>query len=197
VNNKFVLVFYCPILRRAVNGSASKEIGYEIEMPKDWVKKYGPAIVFGLKILEASLVVGRLCGLPIPTVSGAANDAEDKLVEASNFVENMQKVLLEGVGNEGDESLAGILVSKFDAAKEEFVGELESSNNSLSDIQKKEIQKSFHGIGALIKDENSANVVSNKSLLKMVRLSLSILTLPPTFSNMVRIALIVLMRWRM
>jgi len=140
------------------------------------VKKYGASIIFGLKILEASLLVGRLCGLPIPSVSGAANGVESKLSEASTFVENMQQVLVEEFGGEDNNSVADIVISKFNAAGENAVSKFEesvSSESPLSASQQEAIQESYEGIGDLIKDEAFSRcglekVVANDGTIEFV-----------------------------
>ena len=40
-------------------GRDGRAIGYNIDMPQDWIKEYGPAILIGLEIVQVGLVVGR------------------------------------------------------------------------------------------------------------------------------------------
>jgi hypothetical protein len=63
INSKVVLHFVCPVTRTAVGG------GFELQLPKDWVVRYGPAIRVGLTMLQVGAAGARLAGLPVPRLS--------------------------------------------------------------------------------------------------------------------------------
>lgn len=37
--------------------------------PREFVKKYGPALLCGLRVLQLGLLVGRVLGIPFPNFS--------------------------------------------------------------------------------------------------------------------------------
>jgi hypothetical protein len=41
-------------------------VGWEVAMPKKWVKEWGPAILFSIYVLQAAVVAGRVVGIPLP-----------------------------------------------------------------------------------------------------------------------------------
>ena len=41
-----------------------------LTLPPKWVIKYGPGIVFGLKVIQCGLAIGRCAGLPLPIPPG-------------------------------------------------------------------------------------------------------------------------------
>ncbi|CAJ1926554.1 unnamed protein product [Cylindrotheca closterium] len=148
VKTKARLCFICPVSLQPVLGKDGKAIGYDIELAKDWVKKYGPAILIGLKIVQVGLAVGRGFGLPLPSLSGA----EEGLKETSNLFSEMQGLLVEGIGGDAEEDgLADMMLEKFtdridSAASADGPGAMKKNHQD-------RIQKSYEGIGTLIKDE--------------------------------------------
>ena len=69
VNKKVKIVFFCPITL-TIPRDGGKFMGYDMELPRDWVTKYGPALKIGFDILQIAFAAGRLAGLPIPSLSG-------------------------------------------------------------------------------------------------------------------------------
>jgi len=114
-----------------------------------------------------------LCGLPFPSLSGAANDAENKLVVASTFVATMQQIIVEGFWDGDGENFAEGLISKLDAAR---IMMFLSWNNRKFKSLMKELGVSSRPSSRI---KISRTVVSKKSWLTMGKLNLSILTLPP------------------
>ncbi|CAJ1940910.1 unnamed protein product [Cylindrotheca closterium] len=148
LTTKARLCFICPISLQPVVGTDGKAIGYDIKLAKDWIKKYGPAILIGLKIVQAGLAVGRGFGLPLPSLSGT----EKGLLETSDLFAEMQGLLVDGMGGDAEEDgLADMMLEKFadrvdSAASAE--GPVTMKKNHLASIQ-----KSYDGIGLLIGDE--------------------------------------------
>ena len=66
VTKEFRLFFLCPVTCAKAETNDGK--GYLIELPKDWVVKYGPALKIGVQILKLALATGRIAGLPLPCV---------------------------------------------------------------------------------------------------------------------------------
>ncbi|CAJ1967779.1 unnamed protein product [Cylindrotheca closterium] len=148
LTTKARLCFICPISLQPVVGTDGKAIGYDIKLAKDWIKKYGPAILIGLKIVQVGLAVGRGFGLPLPSLSGA----EEGLLETSDLFAEIQGLLVDGMGGDAEEDgLADMMLEKFadrvdSAASAE--GPVTMKKNHLASIQ-----KSYDGIGLLIDDE--------------------------------------------
>jgi len=69
--DKFMLTFICPVSLCVVE-CGPKGTGWEVSEPKKWVKKWGPALLVTLKVLQVAMVAGRLLGLPIPYFSCSA-----------------------------------------------------------------------------------------------------------------------------
>jgi len=86
--DKFMLTFICPVSLCVVE-CGPKGLGWEVAEPKKWVKKWGPALLVTLKVLQVAAVAGRVLGLPIPCLPTADNlglglDTDSKLI--SNFM---------------------------------------------------------------------------------------------------------------
>jgi hypothetical protein len=60
-----MMVVVCP-LTFCVVPCGSDGVGWEVAMPKKWVKEWGPAILFSIYVLQAAVVAGRLVGIPLP-----------------------------------------------------------------------------------------------------------------------------------
>jgi hypothetical protein len=67
LNDHLMLVFVCPVTFKVVK-CGPKGDGWEVRNPKEWVKKWGPAILVSLKILNFAMKAGRVLGLPLPNV---------------------------------------------------------------------------------------------------------------------------------
>ncbi|KAL3938522.1 MAG: hypothetical protein SGBAC_006589 [Bacillariaceae sp.] len=149
LKTKARLCFICPISLEPVLGSDGEAIGYDIDMPKDWVKKYGPAILIGLKIVQVGLAVGRGFGLPLPSLSGA----EEELLETSDLFAEMQGLLVDEMGgDEEEDGLADILLEQF-TDRVDGEASAEGPVADMTDDQRARLQESYDGIGSLIEDE--------------------------------------------
>ncbi|KAL3902962.1 MAG: hypothetical protein SGPRY_011860, partial [Prymnesium sp.] len=67
--NSFRLYFICPITLRLANTNDGK--GYSVQMPKDWVVKYGPAFRVALQVMDVAVAASHVMGLPLPKLSTA------------------------------------------------------------------------------------------------------------------------------
>jgi hypothetical protein len=70
--NPIMVAFVCPVSLNIVK-CGPDGVGWEVKNPKIWVKKWGPALLTTVRVLQVALTAGRLLtGLPIPVPS--AND---------------------------------------------------------------------------------------------------------------------------
>ena len=66
-----MMVVVCPVTLCVVE-CGPDGVGWEVTKPKEWVKKWGPAILFSIYVMQAAVVAGRVVGIPLPPVPGAA-----------------------------------------------------------------------------------------------------------------------------
>uniref|UniRef100_A0A7S2SIY7 Uncharacterized protein n=1 Tax=Rhizochromulina marina TaxID=1034831 RepID=A0A7S2SIY7_9STRA len=111
--DKYDVFFVCPVtLRLAVTGKGGN--GYRVEMPKQWVRDYGPAIRASLAFLKTAVAAGRLAGLPLPTVPTLDDLAPgaDCLCALTEFMDNLDSYMLdelgEAEGREGNTALVEV-----------------------------------------------------------------------------------------
>ena len=104
LNKKVLIIFVCPVTMAAVGE------GFELELPKDWVKKYGPAFRFGMTIFKAL----KGAGIEIPFVSSAMKQLHDA---STNFLTDT----LAGL----DEQLDKAGLSAVSALADQAVGKLQ------------------------------------------------------------------------
>ncbi|CAJ1956947.1 unnamed protein product [Cylindrotheca closterium] len=147
LTTKARLCFICPLSLQPVVGMDGNAIGYDIQMPTEWIKTYGPAILIGLKIFQVGLAVGRGFGLPLPSLS----EAEEELKETSNLFSEMQGLLVNGMGGEGGEDTFA------ETLLEQFTDEMDSAASDEGPGMEKNhlnrIKMAYKGIGSLIEDE--------------------------------------------
>jgi len=65
--NKFMLTFICPVFLCVVE-FGPKGLGVQVTAPKEWVKKWGPALLVTLKVLHVAVAAGRVLGVPLPSL---------------------------------------------------------------------------------------------------------------------------------
>ena len=63
-----MVVFVCPVTFKVIKCVPIGD-GWEVSNPKGWVKKWGPAILVSLKVLNFALKAGRVLGLPLPNIA--------------------------------------------------------------------------------------------------------------------------------
>jgi hypothetical protein len=72
-----MMVVVCPVTLCVVE-CGPDGVGWEVTKPKEWVKKWGPAILFSIYVMQAAVLAGRVVGIPLPPPPGAA-EIEDAL----------------------------------------------------------------------------------------------------------------------
>ncbi|KAK1735826.1 leucine-rich repeat protein [Skeletonema marinoi] len=103
VGKKVKVIFICPVTLSIPRDGNNKPMGYSMEMPRDWVRKYGPALKISYEILRIGFAVGRLFSLPLPNLSSAGSSTNVMNVLNDNLVDYM------GEGALDLEELAGVL----------------------------------------------------------------------------------------
>jgi len=108
VGKKVKVIFICPVTLSIPRDDNNKPMGYSMEMPRDWVRKYGPALKISYEILRIGFAVGRFAGLPLPNLSSAGSSTNVMNVLNDNLVDYMGK---DYMGEEALdlEELAGVL----------------------------------------------------------------------------------------
>ena len=85
INKTVVLFFVCPVTRSAVGN------GFDLELPWDWVVKYGPAIRVGITLLKMGTAGARLTGLPVPRLSDLTGMAMDSPGEQTAYLTQVRR----------------------------------------------------------------------------------------------------------
>jgi hypothetical protein len=62
-----MMVVVCPVTFCVVP-CGPDGVGWEVATPKKWVKKWGPAILFSIYVLQTAVVAGRAVGIPLPPI---------------------------------------------------------------------------------------------------------------------------------
>ena len=106
VNKTAVLHFVCPVTRTAVG------TGFELQLPRDWVLKYGPAIRIGMTLLKVGAAGARLAGLPIPSLKQLAGAAMDTLEKQKEYLEELTEGIKRELDENGLESVNGWVLEK-------------------------------------------------------------------------------------
>jgi hypothetical protein len=76
--NKWVMLYFvCPVTFAIPKDDSGNSVGYTFCLPHDWVKKYGPALLFSLNVLKVACGLGRLAGLPLPVLSDVVGTAKE------------------------------------------------------------------------------------------------------------------------
>ncbi|KAK1735803.1 leucine-rich repeat protein [Skeletonema marinoi] len=102
VGEKVKVIFICPVTLSIPLDGNNKPMGYSMEMPRDWVRRYGPALQISYEILRIGFAVGRLF-LPLPNLSSVGSSTNVMNVLNDNLVEYM------GEGAPDLKELAGVL----------------------------------------------------------------------------------------
>jgi len=83
ISNSFTksmkVVFVCPITLEVPEREDGTSYGYRIELPKEWVKKYGPTLLMSLRLIKFGFNISKAV-IPIPDeISNTINTAKDAL----------------------------------------------------------------------------------------------------------------------
>jgi hypothetical protein len=63
--DSLMMLVVCPVTLCVVP-CGPDGVGWEVAMPKKWVKEWGPAILFSIYVLQAAVLAGRVVGIPLP-----------------------------------------------------------------------------------------------------------------------------------
>ena len=144
INSTVVLHFVCPVTRTAVGG------GFELQLPKDWVVKYGPAIRVGLTMLQMGAAGARLAGLPVPRLSELTGLAMESMDAQLGYL----KELADGVTAELERQELGFVnewaAEKLEGVRAEYTdltvaAQVEGVPKQLSEA----VQKSYQEVRAI------------------------------------------------
>ena len=67
LQDSLMMVVVCPVTLCVVK-CGPDGVGWEIRSPKAWVKKWGPAILASIYVMQAAVLAGRIVGIPLPTL---------------------------------------------------------------------------------------------------------------------------------
>ena len=68
LSDTLMMMVVCPQTLKVVP-CGPDGLGWEIKKPKEWLKKWGPALLITLQILQIALALGRFLALPFPIPS--------------------------------------------------------------------------------------------------------------------------------
>ena len=116
MTKEFRLYFLCPVTCAKAETNDGK--GYLVELPKDWVVKYGPALKMGVKILKLALATGRIAGLPLPCMPDMRELIHQAEIEAVNQLQDLIEDAVTKVAatKEAGANKAGEFATEFEAA---------------------------------------------------------------------------------
>jgi len=98
LQDTLMMVVVCPVTLRVVR-CGPDGVGWEISAPKAWVKKWGPAILFSIYVMQAAVLAGHVVGIPLPHLPdiGAAANALglhcDPLTSGIHDVVNQEQLM--------------------------------------------------------------------------------------------------------
>ena len=89
-----MMVVVCPVTLCTVQ-CGPDGVGWEVNLPKKWVKQWGPAILFSVYVLQAAALAGRVVGIPLPPMPGAKEVKEVLGLTGmlNSSIENLQSTL--------------------------------------------------------------------------------------------------------
>ena len=70
-----MMVVVCPVTLCVVE-CGPKGVGWEVSMPKKWVKEWGPAILLSIYVMQAAVLAGRVVGIPLPALPSTGDMKE-------------------------------------------------------------------------------------------------------------------------
>jgi hypothetical protein len=141
-NKEVILFFVDPISLTLAKTNGGD--GFKLMYVKDWVAGAMPYVKFGLTILKAAAIAGRLSGIPIPDIAGMATQFFDAQIGAlSNLTEDpkLATSLLEEVDNHCQDMFKSIAE-----------GIVPKDRNKLAESLKEPLQKSAKELSRLLVD---------------------------------------------
>jgi hypothetical protein len=68
-------------------------VGWEIKNPKEWIKRWGPAIIMTITILKVALITGKCLGIPLPSIP--ENIIDSNFIQANRAITKIAQGLLD------------------------------------------------------------------------------------------------------
>ena len=95
IGKKVDVMFLCPLTLEIPKKEDGKPFSYTLTLPKDWVRKYGPALIMSLRVLKVAFGLGRLAGLPLPVISDVPDKIKSNVKEGLNALTSIYDTLKE------------------------------------------------------------------------------------------------------
>eukprot|EP01032_Pedospumella_encystans_P012934 gene12934-14925_t len=120
--DSLMMMVVCPVTLRLVP-CGPLGLGWEVNTPKKWVKKWSPAILFAIYVMQAASLAGRVVGIPLPTFCASGlidslglnndqlKDGMEQLVEQEQLIQSfaeLSKIAEMEVG-ENNSSMKGLI----------------------------------------------------------------------------------------
>mmetsp|Transcript_37127 Transcript_37127/g.90252 ORF Transcript_37127/g.90252 Transcript_37127/m.90252 type:complete len:863 (-) Transcript_37127:347-2935(-) len=138
VMEKARVCFICPLSHQPARNSDGSVASYQVDLPQDWVAKYGPSIQFGLKFVLFGLQIGRCFGLP--TLENTST--EDRIAASSEILGGMQQLLAEKLG---DEDLTSLIMANNAEQIDDSKSKFEAAARTKPEL-KAQILQSYKGL---------------------------------------------------
>ncbi len=163
------IMFICPVTYSVPRDGKNKPMCYEMKMPNDWVRKYGPALKISFEVLRVAFAVGRLAGLPLPNVSGVSKKTNPFNVLNDNlalYMENSPDLseLSTAFGKELNTSLPDEDPSI--SLSEDIKKKIQCSYNEVKEIAKENGDPHFAqtGLSKVMKDDYVDDVLNDPKI---------------------------------
>jgi len=89
------VMFICPLTLEIPKNGNGEFCSYSLTLQKDWVKKYGPALILSLRVLNIAFALGRAAGVPLPTISNLSKDlkkgAEENISNLTSVYDTLKE----------------------------------------------------------------------------------------------------------
>jgi len=92
VNKEVKVVFMCPVTMHAPRDENGALKGYEINLPKDWVMKYGPALHMSFTLLKVAFTGDRTNFSQVTNSTNVIKVMDDTLIEYIDSTPHLQEV---------------------------------------------------------------------------------------------------------
>ena len=100
LQDSLMMVVVCPVTLCVVK-CGPDGVGWEIRSPKAWVKKWGPAILASIYVMQAAVLAGRIVGIPLPTLPSVGDISNILGLNVScNILDNSMSAVADQVSAE-------------------------------------------------------------------------------------------------
>uniref|UniRef100_A0A7S3LZM0 Uncharacterized protein n=1 Tax=Spumella elongata TaxID=89044 RepID=A0A7S3LZM0_9STRA len=140
LQDSLMMVVVCPVTLRMVK-CGPDGLGWEISAPKAWVKKWGPAILFSIYVMQAAVIAGRMVGIPLPQLPSVGDAANALGLKCDVVTAGMSDVI-------NQEQLMDSL-SAFTSTTESVLGDQDAPMQALyakMHLQQKQLRKQMKAI---------------------------------------------------